>query len=501
MLITLTAVALGLGVVTAVLCYLVSVWSGHRPRLSDRKATVAAVVLGGLVTLLVFALALPSTPPFSPGLRLGWGVLIGGVLGVLGALGAAGLARGDGPAPAHGSAFAASVAVVAVALALLLFRDDPAEALLGCALGFGVVAGAVRTMVSAPEVALPMEASGVLAALLAAACLLGSYHYEAAADRGWWAYPLVLAGAWLLAYTIALVLSLRRGWPGRAGAPALAGVLAAVLAAGLGALLAQRLGGERPFLPVVLAGLLVGGLVVWLSHSVAGEEETSAARFRAGALAALLMLFLLAFTFKLQQAFGTGVALAAFAGIAGASALAGWRAAAMPGLVLAAGANYLLLRVFLERGGMSANDVAPDVHYTLVGMLLGVMLPFLYASFRARPGAGRAVLLGMVALGSPVVLAALWGPDAVVGFLGGLVIAPALAAFVRAPAGGVAIVAVGMALVSAQLGKAFQLLYRLPRVDKAYVAGAVALVVVLWIVGLGAAQWRAARAAGQPQEG
>ncbi len=500
MLITLTTVALAIGALTALLSLLLPRWSGTFRPATVPSALPRAMAVGLILTAALFALTLPAAPPFSPGLRLGWGLPIGGVLGLIAAWGAVSLAQEELRVWPYPGAFASAAAVVAVSLTLLLFRGDPETSLLGCALGFGMVAGLVRVLLPQPAAALPVEFAGVLAVLLSSACALGLHHFGTPEHRGWWAYPLLLAAAWLLALALSFALSARRGWWSGTGMIAAAGVLATGLVLAAGTLLAHRLVPSLSLLPVLLPGLAAGALIAWLSSSVAEEEVASPARVRAGALAALTLLFLLALTFKLLQAYGTAVALTAAVGVIAVSLGLGWRRAALPVLLLASGAGYLLLRLFLERSGWQAG-VEPDVHYTLLGLLLGVLLPFLYVSLQDRPGLGRALALGLLALGSPLVLAALWGGDATVGFLGGLVVAPALAAVLPSLPGPVGLLSVGMALVAVALAPTLEALYLLPRVDKVYLAGALALLVILWSLGLGLLRLRTARLHPQPQEG
>jgi hypothetical protein len=481
----LAGVGLGIGALAAVVSYALPTLSG-RPPTERPRPLLLAVGLG--LTLVLFLLTLPTTPPFSPGQRLGLGFLIGGMLGLLATAGSARLARREEAYWPYPHVFALSLALAAVSLALLCFRGDPEEALLGCALGFGMVAGLIR--LAGSDATFALEPAAVLAATLVAGSLLAVYHFDTPSQRGWWGFPVALAGAWALALAIAYAGR-------RLGAllPMLTGLLAAVLTLLVGGLLDRRLGAQEGMVPLLLFSFVTAALIVWLT--TASQDAPSPVRSRAAALATLLLLFLLVLSFKLLQALGTAIALLAVWAIIAPSLNRG-RAWA-PVQLLIVGANFLLLRLFLERIGASPGDVQPDLHYTLIGLALGVLLPTLSLSLYEPPGVGRALAVGLIATGAPLALVALWGPDAAVGFLLGLIVAPALTALLGleadswlAPAG---LVSLGMALVTVQFSRVFADLYQLPRVYKACLAGGIALLVLLWIAGLGLARLRASRRA------
>lgn len=489
----LAGVGLGVGVLVAAVSYALPLLSGRPP--TERPRILPALTVGLLLTLALFLLTLPTVPPFSPGQRLGLGFLIGGALGLVAAAGAARLTRQGEEQWPYPHGFALSLALVAVSLSLLLFHGDPEEALLGCALGFGMVAGLVR--LAGGDGVFALEPAAVLAATLAAGCLLSLYHFHNPAQRGWWGYPLALAAAWTLGLALAYLGGVRRAAGGGEGVCPLplAALVGAVLTLLVGGLLERRLGSLPGLVPLLLTGFVSAALVVWLS--VATEAQAPASQARGAALAMLVLLFLLVLSFKLLQAFGTAVALLAAWAVVAAALGRGrtWRAVQL----LIVGANFLLLRLFLERIGATPGDVQPDLHYTLVGMALGTLLPLLALSLRAAPGIGGALGMGVIAAGAPLTLVALWGPDAAVGFLLGLVVAPAVTALAGleedawlAPAG---LVSLGMALVTVQFSHRFAELYQLPRVYKASLAAGVAVFVLLWIAGLGLARLRAARRA------
>gem|GEM_PF-1436033 len=490
--ITLAAVTLGIALLAGVLS-LVLPSLLKPPSASSRPKIAGNLTFGLLVILLFFFLALLKTAPFSPGQRLGWGWLIGGLTGLLLAGFSARLTSPEEEYYPYRSGFIAAGVVAALSLALLLFMGDPGEALLGCALGIAVIAGLFRafTAVSEASFVTALEGGAFLAVTLAAGTRLAIYHFASREARGWWVYLLALSALWLLAQTIAYVVPLV--YKGKKS-PLLALFssvgLSIILILVLGRLLAGRLE-PNPAMPefftLLLVGLGTALLLLWLSFERPSENP---AAFQSYALAALLVIFLVVLTFKLQAGFGAGVALTAAWGI-GLAGLA-WprKQIKLPIAALAVGANFLLLRLFLEQTGTALEDIELSFHYTLIGLLLGAILPFVFCSLKLTPGRARTLALGLLALASPLLLLALWGPDAVLGLLVGLFAAQALALLLSPIAGidgpwsswqaPLALLTVGMALVAAQGTRAFEVLYQLPRTEKIYLAAALAFLVVIW---------------------
>jgi hypothetical protein len=290
----------------------------------------------------------------------------------------------------------------------------------------------------------------------------------------WW----ILAGA-----LVTLVLVLVVGW--RIGA---------------------KLQSAESLLLLLVSGLVTIGLIVWLALAVEQTEWARAMRFHA--LAAALILFLVVVSFKLLAGFGTAVALVAAWGIA--VLLMGMQGGVSraPTQALAVGASLLLLRVFMERSGRSLGDSEFAFHYTLIGLIIGAVLPFVYASLQLRPGLRRALLLGGLAALSPLAMLALWGPDAALGLLAGLVAAQAIALLLQ-PFGEVmpdvagwqapsTLIALLAGLVAVQFTRPFSYLYEMPRAYKVYVACGIALAVILWIIASALVQARRKRRAAAP---
>jgi hypothetical protein len=491
----LAGISLGVAVLVAAVSLFIPAWVVPRRRPPTAPSVVPALVLGALGVLVIFVLTLPASPPFSLGMRLGLGVLIGGVIGLQALWWAPRLATGE----PYAAIYASASAVAALSLTLLLFSGNPGGALLGCALGFGLVAGVGQVMVGGATTA-PLALAAILGGALAAGSVLALERFASSGERGWWAYPMALAASWLLGQAIAAAAVSPSDLPARRPVASTAIVAGAAAAAALvlGWLLASRLEPPLPVVGVLIAGLVTGFLASWVAVATTAEGAQPAAAARGAALAALLVLFLVVAAFRGLHGFGAAVALIAAAGLA--VSMAGWGRSGAIAAALALGANFLLLRVFLERGDTLLGEVDASTHYTLLGMILGALLPILYASLHSRPGAGRAVALGSLTAASPPIVLALWGQDAGVGLLAGLVIAPAVAA-VAAPfaperwATPVPLVALGMALILVQFSGSLLLLYDWPRAAKMGLAGAVALVAVLWILGASLTAARAPRGA------
>ncbi|NIM07122.1 MAG: hypothetical protein GTN69_04810, partial [Armatimonadetes bacterium] len=251
---------------------------------------------------------------------------------------------------------------------------------------------------------------------------------------------------------------------------------------------------------LLIAGFATALLSAWLALSAETTDEQWPRILQAPALSVILLVFLLALSFRLSAGFGAAAALVA--GWAVAAAMLGFRSNAgrLPLQMLAIGANFLLLRLFLERSGFDFGEIDISLHYTLMGILLGMILPFVFSSLYLRQGLARVLLVGLPSALSPLLILAFWGPDAALGLLVGLVAAQAfslllslisqqnpLSAAWQAPVG---LISLGMALVAVQYSHPLVFLYELSRAQKAHLAGAVALLAVLWVFVLGLVKLR-----------
>jgi hypothetical protein len=515
----LGAIGLGIGLLAAVISFLIPVFTASSPPVQERPKLAAGRTLALALMLVLFILAMLKEAPFSPGQQLGWGLLIGGMAALLSASLLARLGKPQNAYLPYPDTLVLSLVLAAMSLTFLLFRGNPVDALMGCALGVVLVAGIFRVLSkaecasaegSSPEPAfldLPrlLEAGAIFSVTLASASALAVYHFNKADLRGWWAFPLALAGFWLLGRIIAFIAALQQPV---AKYPSLLLLTSAVLAAAfaivpsilLSARMETGLSSPIPLGNLIPAGLITAALLAWLILSHRSTEQSWPAALQVLSLAVLLVVFLTALTFRMEAGFGVGIALLAAWSIAGSLLGLKHPLSNLPVQALAVGAGFLLLRLFLERIGATTGEADMSLHYTLIGLTLGALLPFVYASFSLKSGTGRALFLGALGGLSPLALLTLWGPDTLVGLLAGLMVAQALQVMLtpirqisamgatwQAP---IALLALGMGLVAVQFSRAFAFLYELTRAQKSYVAAVIALLAVLWIISLGLAQLR-----------
>jgi hypothetical protein len=506
---TLAWISLGVGILATILAFLEGLLLAPSPR-GERPPITPALLLGIVLTVILFLLTLPSQPPFSAGLRLGWGFLIGAVAMLLAVFAGVRIGRPDCGYWPYPSGLVMPLLLTAVSMVMLLFRGDPTDALVGCALGVVMVAGVMRTTLpddaaegvdaraaNASVLALSQEAGAVVAVTIAAGCALAVYHFDESTLRGWWVYPLAVTALWVVGQTIANLVCARPSLARYSGLwPSAAAGLSFILVLVVGWRLGAKLQPAESLELLLIGGSITAGLVLWLGLALKGMPWSRA--LQSNALAVALVIFLVVVSFKLLAGFGAAVALLAAWGIAGAVLGLKGVSPRMLAQALAAGASLLLLRLFLERSGSVVGETELSLHYTLVGVIIGVLLPFVYSSLRLRWGVGRTLLVGGLGAASPVVLLTLWGPDAALGLLAGLVGAQAIAlllmplselhpeiAIWHAPVATVALLA---GLVAVQFTQPFAFLYEMPRIYKAYVAGGVALAVIIWLVVLGLTQ-------------
>ncbi len=411
-----------------------------------------------LVAVVLFLCTLPTAPPFATGLTLGWGWLIGAVLGLY-ALAMEARNGGDAPGAARVTG-ALSTACLGPALVLLLFRGYPNEALLGCALGAVMVAflaaGLARTLfAAAADIAgardyfRGIELFAFAMVTVTAGARLGVEHFPHATPGdtagGYWVFP-VLALA-VTALTPALWLHagnerLRR-W-----LPLLYGITAALVAVIVTAVAQARLLPALSWPSVVAGALAIGLIAVALTREESVAEDPQAIRPLGLAFGlALFMLAVMIVAFRGLHGYGQALVLLGALPIAAALYLSAdrVRASLVPALGLGAvslGVLLTLYRVFLERAGRGWT-LDFQQHYDLFAVLLGAGAIFGLLAYNARgqerlhrmltAGRWRPVLLlarqallGAFLALTPLVLAALWGGHAIGAFLAGLIIGEAM---------------------------------------------------------------------------
>ena len=501
---------------------------------------VLAFAAGTVVAL--FLLSLPTGKPFSPGLTLGWGILIGGLVGLYAWFEASGSFAGE--AASARTVGLLSAAALGPAATLLILRGYPNEALMGCAggavlvaaigwvivrpredgiaaeaapttarseergvrsesNGHGVAAEAAPTGIAPTRAAKGLEVFALATAAVCAGCVLAIHHFPRAhpghVAGGYWALPaLAMAAA---ALTVAIVSGARPGgrWGPllRALAP---GAVVVVLVGALGSKLLPKLDWDLPLYGLVAFGFIVATL----AH---GEEAEGARPVGLTFAAVLLVLATVAVAFRRLHGYGECLALLAGLPVAAVTYLGGGRARdSVTGPVAMGAASILLLltlsRLFVERAQTSwALDF--QQHYDCFAVVLGIGACFALMAFAARgvqqaragrsPAAQipRAIFLGLTVGLVPLALAALWGAKAVNAFLIGLVFAQAtwmlLAAWTvggerrTVLAGAPQVLSVAAILIAIQLGP-HVLELELARGVKLIIAAAITVGAVIWVL-------------------
>jgi hypothetical protein len=496
--VVLSAIGLVIGVVAAVFSYVVPSWLAPPGRVEGRPRIGAGFGLALVLIVVLGVLALAKHPPFSSGQHLAAGYLIAGLAALVGALACSRLLNPGFAYWPYPFALQMSMALVATSLTLLAFKGDPVEALLGCALGYTVVAGCFRITYATGRIldlSRALEAGAAVAITLSAACTRGVYHFHSRDERGWWAFPLALAAFWLLGQIISYLASASKLLSKLPVASMLiSAVLSVALSVVLGSVLGMKLQPAESMVALLLTGAVTAALVIWLTLTAERETQEWPLWIQVAATCLLLALFLLVMSFKLFAGYGVAIALIAAWAVVGSALGMGAFAARLPLQVLIMGANFLLLELFLARPSLTVGQSDLSMHYALVGVVLGVLLPAVYSSLVLEAGVGRTFLLGFLGSLTPVVLLTLWGQDALLGLMVGLVARQGVAAgFVvlvaasekwgpwQAPT---ALLALGMAVVTVQFSRSLAFLYDMPRLYKGYLAGGIAVIVVLWVVGL-----------------
>lgn len=438
------------------------VYANLPPEEGRRGSRRQALVGAGLVYLwpfcalwiaLLFLLTTPTTAPFSPGLTLGWGFLIGAVLGLYALYEACGSFRGrEWHARAVGLF---SAAALGPAVVLLVFRGYPTEALTGCALGALLLAAIGAGVLRPSYVASPpgkrkayaayrgLEVFALLSVTVVAGARLGLDHFArpapGAVEGGYWAFPALAMAATAL-WLILLAGQVSIKWLEDTDLAWQVGLFVVVLTALLQTGVLPELAWELP-----LYGFL-GLMIVLYTLSSAGEsEEERPVVVAFGAV--LLALSVAALAFKSLHGYGEALALLSAAPPAAVAYLRAERTREPLAESVTFGAATLCLllalhRVFLETAGRGW-EMDFQSHYDYLCVILGVGACFALLAFasqgvesvgraRAKGKSGIAVLmarttlLGVVVAAVPVVLAAVWGGKAISGFLTGLVIGEAV---------------------------------------------------------------------------
>jgi len=482
-----------LAVIAAVAAVVGLVYAYVSPQEVPRRTQWKALLTGELrpvlalaagATVALFLLSLPSGKPFSPGLTLGWGVLIGGLVGLYAWFEASGSFAGEAASARTVGMLAA--AALGPAAALLIFRGYPNEALMGCA-GGAVLVAAIGWAIVRPREdgigareprseergvrsengdrvaaeAAPtgtgrgLEVFALATAAVCAGCVLAILHFPRAHPGHVWGGYWVLPALAMAAAALAVAVVAGAGPSGRWGPllRALApGAVVVVLVGALGSKLLPKLDWDLPLYGLVAIGFIVAMLAQLElgpdaspadgSRLSCGPSKRHCARPVGLTFAAVLLtLATVAVAFKRLHGYGECLALLAGLPVAAVTYLGSGRGRdSVTGPIAMGAAGILLLmtlnRLFVEQVGTSwALDF--QQHYDTFAVVLGIGACFALMAFAARgvqqgragrpPGTQipRAIFLGLAVGLVPLVLAALWGAKAVNAFLIGLVFAQA----------------------------------------------------------------------------
>ncbi len=111
---------------------------------SNRLANMKSLHIGKTLiycfalTVVMVLCTLPCAPPFSQGMHIGWGFLIGGILGIIAIFEATG--SFDGIGWVRRIVSTVSLAILGTAPVIFIFRGDPTDLLVGIAIGAVLIA-------------------------------------------------------------------------------------------------------------------------------------------------------------------------------------------------------------------------------------------------------------------------------------------------------------------------------------------------------------------------
>ena len=475
-------------------CIAALVMSGARPgevpgEQVIRTRTRMAVGLTVILTIIVWAIAMQTRPPFSLGQGLAFGFLIGGLTGAAAlilscTLGLRIIGDNSERRKLLSNLSIAFLALFGTALTYVIFRGYPQPALIG----FMIAAAMAAILHYYTQDADSAQGSLVLtwavaAILIAAGTLLAVEHFGQTAQRTWWALPILMVSTVLIAtYIGAELLS--------SGRRVLGYLIGPVIVLILSALYSWRLVADWMLLAVTAVGIAITAIIAWLVRGPEVGDESSGGLDIASICVLLVVAFVVA-TFTLWA--GLGIAVGLVAGLSVGLLATGssgrvFRDAISLALVI------LLFKLFVEMNRSSLGGADMRVHYTFIGALLGAVLPFMFVSalVRSRNGDARTLVsvafIGLVAAAAPLLLCLVWGIKSVLGFAFGL---PAAMAFMllanmsgdrERPAFGaysIALLAIGAELMAVEFSSTLAVV-EMTRAVRIAILGGVVIIAAAW---------------------
>lgn len=437
----------GVGAVGCVATYMMA--GGRMPSSAGdetaRNRRIAWLAAGTTVvlTLIFWAIAMQRRVPFSPGQKLAFGWLIGGLTGTVAILLSFRLSEMALQQTQHADTSLRSRRLIAlsnlfyglfaVSIVYAIFANDVWDAMSGFAMGAAMAAILHTGTQCATSRTLPIssETWALFAITIAAGVILASEHFDVTQLRAWWAMPILLATTITVASYIGIELASIGRLREKVGAShALAALVASVVIMGLAAIYAWKLYGQWQLLEVVVVGLGIAAVIGWIAAALV-RDPSEAAGMEAGAACVLLVAAFATVAFKLWAGLGIATAL-----------LAAWTIA-IPSLgdresnghvrdtliwPLYLGLSIVLFKLYIQAYGADLHRSDLGIHYTFIGAMLGVITPFILAAAIARVrqewpeqySIGAVALIGLVAAASPLIPSVLWEARSGMGFVFGL---------------------------------------------------------------------------------
>ena len=434
----------GLGWLGAVVglagCVAAYFMSGRSPGGNGEVRRTAGLTL--ILTIIFWAIAMQRGAPFSTGQTLGWGFLIGGIIGTAAILltGKLGSAAEPRPMAVLSALF---LALFGASLTYLIFHGYPQHAMIGFAIGLTMAGILGYYSLESQDL---IQSWAIFGVLLAAGVVLAVEHFGVLEQRTWWPMPILIGTSILVAEFVACELSgrLRR----------ISAVIAPALVVGLSALYAWRVFSAWELLWVVAVGIAVAGLVRWLDAS----------RPNPGVSTLLVIAFVTA-AFKLWAGLGIAVGLLAMwsVGLGQKRSMHG---------AISLGLAFLLVKLFTESYGPALRAVDLQVHYSLIGAALGIVIPFMLISALDRRSIALVALTGLAMALSPMVLYLVWEMKAVFGYLFGLTAALIVQMLMNHDRRSIGLLVIGAQLTAIQFINSL-LLLELSRGQRVWVLGIV----------------------------
>lgn len=497
------------GVVLGLLGFVVSFARSGKPGKDEPAGGPpwSAMMTGLLITLVFWLLSLQTRAPFSSGQTLGYGFLIGGVLGSF-ATGSRGYMRA---APALSRLLAMSfLALLGASVTLLLFRAYPQHSLQGFAIG------CVMTVLVAAAFGERLTSStngvsfAVVSVVLSAATVLAVYRFDSVTERQWWSLPVFIGMISILSSLVAA--EIRTGALNRltaASARWLSALISAALTIGITAIVAWRAAHDLRVFYAAAVGAVALGVAAWLLDR---SDDDRLVGLEKSAIAAGLVVAFYMVEFKVMAGLGVGIGLIAAWSLVSQllprevpSDDAVSPAITSAGLVtlFGFGTTLLLLRLFIQQYRSEIGTRELEMHITLIGALVGALLPAVLAACAMRGGYGsvnlprwvisaQGLAAGLAAALIPFAIYLLWEVRALTGLCFGLALGVGLLlGMTRAieeidarKVGLAVLFAAGGLLMACQFGD-YLLNLEVTRSMKFWTLGVAAAALALWVVATG----------------